>query len=117
MTLAEIKAIEGITTRERNTANRLFWAAAKKNVKCSLEDAANPNEALSIIRATFRDKQTDDVTSVEKVCINLNVLTIEELENLLNEIPVVIAEKKAKQLAEIDKQIEALKEQKKALSK
>jgi len=112
MTKEECLAIEGLTNKQRTVVTRLFWAANKNNKECRLEKATNAEEVLAIINATFRKAPE---TTVVKQSVNLNSLSIEELEELLNKIPAIIEQKKAEKLAEIDAEIAKLKELKEAL--
>lgn len=115
MTKEECKNIAGLTTQERNVINRLWWHAAKNGTECKLEKCTTPEEVLNVVRATFRKPHTE--AAPEKQVINLNALSIEELEDLMTKIPAIIEKKKAEKLAEIDAEIEKLKALKKELNK
>lgn len=118
MTKNEIlEQLPNLDAKQKQVVNRLFWAAEKRGSKNKLADAASAEEALAIINATFRNKRTEESAPEQKQVINLAALSIEELEKLLSEIPAIIDQKKAEQLAEIDRQIEELKAMKKELSK
>lgn len=116
MTKEEIFAqLPNLDSKQRNVVNRLFWAAEKKGANNKLASANTPEEVLTIVNSTFRKPHAETV--VAKPSFNLSALSIEELENLLTEIPALIEQKKQEKLAEIDKQIEELKALKEELNK
>ena len=114
MTKEQCLAIQGLSKKQAATIKRYFWEAEKKNKECKLTPCETEEEVLSIVNSSFKNTPKE---GVEIKRINLNGLSIEELEFLMREIPEIIAKKKADRVAELEAKIQELEALKNELTK
>lgn len=113
MTKEQCLSINGLDKKQAQTIKRYFWEAERKGKECKLTPCKTEAEVLEIVNASFKGAKETPM----KQTINLAAMSVEELENLLTQIPEIIANKKAEKLAEVEAKIKELEELKAELSK
>lgn len=116
MTKENCLSINGLNAKQVAVIKRWFWSAQKNNKPCKLEACETPEQVIELVNASFK-RTTDETAAPAPRAFSLEALTIEELSDLLEQIPGIIEDKKRAQIADIDAQIAQLKELKKELTK
>lgn len=117
MTKEQTIAIENLSSKQLASIKRYWWRAEKAGKPCVFENMQTAEEVVAYVNSKLRNSSDDAQTVTTKPTINLEALTIEELSDLLEQIPGIIESKKLAQIADIDAQIAQLKELKKELTK
>lgn len=112
MTKEQCLAIENLSKKEAATIKRYFWEAEKKGKECKLEACKTPEEVIAKVNASFKKSET-----VKPKTFSLADFSIEELEEMMNQIPQIIEQKKSEKANEILEQIKVLQDQIKELKK
>lgn len=112
MTKEQCLKIQGLNKKQIATIKRWAWEAEKKQIEFKLAGCKTDAEVLEMLNKSVKPNEKEQTPN-----INLTAFSIEQLENLLNEIPQVIAEKRAEKLSEIEAKIKELEELRAELTK
>lgn len=112
MTRTECLEITGLNKKQVATIKRYFWEAEKKGKECKLEACKTAEEVVAMVNASFKKSE-----KVKPKALSLADFSIEELEEMMIQIPQIIEQKKSEKANEILDQIKDLQEQIKELKK
>lgn len=106
MTREQCLNIDNLDPKFRTVINRWFWLAEKKGTECKLSSAHTEQEVIDMIKKSFRNRNHTCVNNQ----INLESMSVDELEQLMIQIPEVIKNKKSQKVKELDQQIKDLQD-------